>query len=187
MKKHFVLALLLFIAAIAVVAQGAATPKSGDIGIGASVSSSENTVAFFYHLNDSLMLSPQVGFFYRNYADTFGGTTTNYPATWWDIGLGLYYVVLPFESLSVQVGPSFEYASEKYQNDGSTDDYQFTYWAVDLNLRVLAMLTKNLGLFTTFGAYYYSSDTNNTTVSYDLLKTGLGFQSLSLGVAYYFK
>lgn len=95
--------------------------------------------------------------------------------------------MLHFESLSAQVGPSFQFASEGCKNDGGTDKYQFTCWTVQLNLRVLAMITKNLGVFTTFGVYYYSNDTNNTTTDSDTLRTGLGIQSLSLGVAYYFK
>jgi hypothetical protein len=187
MKKHFVFGLLLLIAASAAGAQGATTPHSGDLGVGASVSSSSNTALVFYHMTDSLMLAAQGGLFHNNYADTSAGTTANFPGTWWDIGLGIYYVVQPFEQLSLQVGPSVEFATEKYKNDGNTDNLQFTYWQAQLNLRVLAMITKNLGVFTTFGVYYYSNDNKNTTSSVETLKTGFGTQSLSLGVAFYFK
>src|SRR5271157_1493273 len=187
MKRCLILGLLVLTATMAVGAQGTSMPKRGDFGIGASVSFSADTALLFYHLSDSFMLAPQVGFYHYNYADTSAGTTTNYPGTWWDVGVGLYYVVLPFESLSLQFGPSVEFASEAYQNNLSTDNYQFTYWAVNLNLRVLAMITKNLGLFTNFGIYYYSQDNNDTTTSVDTAQTGFGFQSVSLGVAYYFK
>jgi len=187
MKKQLVFGYLILVLAASVSAQGAPTPKSGDLGLGASVSTTANTALVFYHLSDSLMLAPQVGFFYRNFADTSGGVTTDYPGTWFDVGLGLYWVLRPFESLSFQVGPSLEIASESYQNEGSTDNLQFTYWTLNLNARVLAMITKNLGVFTTFGVYYYSQDTKDTTTAVDSTKTGLGVQSLSLGVAYYFK
>src|SRR5208282_4334710 len=125
MKKPLVLGLLIFFVTVSIGAQGAFTPRAGDVGIGASVSTSANTALLFYHLSDSLMLAPQVGFFYRNYADKSGGATTNYPGTWFDGGLGLYWTVRPFESLSLQIGPSFEIASEGYQNEGSTDNIQF--------------------------------------------------------------
>ncbi|MGA2641196.1 MAG: hypothetical protein ABSG21_09875 [Spirochaetia bacterium] len=187
MKRYVALGLLIFIATAALSAQGTLIPKSGDIGIAASVSSTANTALLFIHVYDSLVIAPQVGFYHYNYADTSAGVTTNYPGTWWDVGVGIYYVVLPFESLSVQIGPSAEFASESYQNNGSSDNYQWTYLAVNLNFRVLAMITKNLGVFTNFGAYYYSADTNDTTTSVDSTKTGFGIQSISLGVAYYFK
>ncbi len=183
MKKLLVLGCLMIVLGVSVSAQGAITPKSGDVGLGASVSAGANTALLFYHLSDTLMIAPEVGFFYRNFADTSGGVTTNYPGTWIDGGLGLYWVLKPFDSLSLQIGPSFEVSSESYQNEGSTDKLQFTYWTVNLNARVLAMITKNLGVFTTFGVYYYSQDTNDTTSSVESVKTGLGVQSLSLGVA----
>ena len=187
MKRLFVLCLLVLIAAAGVGAQDATTPRSGDFGIGASVSSSENTALVFYHITDSLMLAPQVGLFHFNYADTAGGTTTDFPDTWWDIGLGFYYVVRPFEHLCLQVGPSVEFASESGTSHTTGNDFQFTYWTAALNLRALAMITKNLGVFTTFGAYFYSQDNKDKTASTESVKTGFGILSLSLGVAYYFK
>ena|SRR5271157_210656 len=180
MKRYVALGLLILFAIAAVGAQGTSIPKSGDIGIAASVSTTANTALLFIHMNDSFVIAPQVGFYHYNYADTAAGSTTNYPGTWWDFGVGVYYVVLPFESLSVHIGPSFEFSSESYQNNGSSDNYQWTYWAVNLNFRVLAMITKNLGVFTNFGAYYYSAETNDTTTSVDSTKTGFGIQSISL-------
>ena len=187
MKKFLVLAALALALSSFAVAQ-ATTPVKGDFGIGAAVSSTNNTINIFYNLSDSLVLAPWVGFFNTNYADTpNGGSTTNYASTWWDIGAGVFYVIRPFESLSVQIGPEVEFASEGYQKDTVVDKYQLTYFSVGATLKLLAMITKNFGAFTTIGAYYYSKDTNDTTTSYDSLLTGFGLQSVSLGAAYYFK
>jgi hypothetical protein len=185
MKRAFVLALVILSAAVA--ARAATTPGAGSLGVGASVSSVSNDVQLFYYLTDSLMLAPQVGFFSTSYADTSGGITTNYPATWWDVGIGVYYSASIFGGLNLQIGPSFEYASENYQNEGSADKNTFTFWSAVLNVLALGMITDNLGVFTTFGVYYYSRDINDTTIVFDSLKTGFGVQSLSLGVAYYFR
>ena len=187
MKRYLAVFLLVSATSVAVAAQGIPMPASGDFGIGASVSSSDSTATLFFDLTSRLVLEPKVGFSSYNYADKQGSTSTNYPGTWWDVGLGLFYVVVPLEGLSVQVGPAVEYASEDYQNEGKTDAYQFTFWKVAADLRLLAMITRSLGVYTSVGGYYYSRDVNDTTTSFDSLQTGFGVESLSLGVAYYFK
>jgi len=113
--------------------------------------------------------------------------TTNYPGTWWDLGLGVYYALFLFPGLSVQAGPAIEFAAEGYQNDGDPNNYQFYYLVGELNLRILAMITRNLGVFTTLGVYWDFQDTQNVTTGLGTSKTEYGIQSLSAGVAYYFK
>lgn len=183
---------LLFLASIAMFVVSFASaqslaPSANELGIGAAVSSSNNTFQVFYHVSKSLVLAPLVGFYSRNYADTAGGVTTNYPGTWWEAGLGVYYVVPLFPRLNVQIGPAFQYASEKYKANGNPDNQQFTYWNAAVNLQVVAAVTKNLSVFTSFGGYYYSQNTQDTTTSTSTLQTGYGLDTPALGVIYYFK
>lgn len=162
-------------------------PVKGDFGLGASVSTSSQTLQAFYDVTDSLVLVPKVGAYHYNYADTVGGATTNYPGTWYQGGIGIFYVVHAFSNLSLQVGPSFTYSSESYQANLNPDNLQFTYWSVSLDLRPVAMINKNLGVFTNFGVQYYSQDTKDKTSSADTLITQFQLISPSLGVVYYFK
>ena len=128
-----------------------------------------------------MILAPQIGFSCQNYAETYGAITTNYPGTGRDIGLGFYYVLLPFEGLSVQAGPAIEFASDGYKKEGNTDEFQFTFVAVDLNLRMMAMITKSLGV------QYYWQDSNDTTIQFDSALTVIGLQTVALGVVCYLK
>jgi hypothetical protein len=187
MKKCIVLLILTLATTIAAGAQGTLMPKGGDIGVGASVSTSTSTILGYYHLSDTLILAPQIGIHYQNFAAKSGSTTTDYPGTWVDIGCGLYWTVLPFEAVSLQVGPALEIAYRGYTDTTDGDDKTFTYWALNLNARVVAMISKNFGFFTTFGAYYSSADTEDKTTSTGIVQTDVGIESVSLGVVYYFK
>jgi hypothetical protein len=182
--KRFLLlsAILVTVAALSVGAQSTA-PTAGDFGVGASVSSSTSQVQLFYHATDSIVVSPQVGFFNSNVK----AGSTDFPDNWWHIGAGVYYVVRPFQSLSVQVGPQFLYSSESYKNTTTGDNFQRAYWEVDFNLQLMAMINKNLGVFTAIGLYYYSNDVKDTTAVVDTQYTGYGIANPSLGVVYYFK
>jgi hypothetical protein len=182
--KRFLLlsAVLVTAGALCVGAQSIA-PTAGDFGVGASVSSTTDQVQVFYHVSDAVVLSPQVGFFNSNAK----AGSTDYPDTWWHVGAGVYYLVRPFENLSVQVGPQFLYSSESYKSTSTGDEFQRSYWELDLNLQLMAMINKNLGVFTAIGLYYYSNDLNDTTASLETQSTGYGIVSPSLGVVYYFK
>jgi len=187
MKKMAVLSAFVLWGLAGVVAQGGIIPGKGDFGLGFDIGNNHNYIDAYYNITENIVLVPRIGFYSYNYADTASGTTTNYPGTWWDGGLGVYYAVKLFDSLSIQVGPSAEYSSEKYENNGNTNQYQYTYWSITANGRLLAMLTKNIGVQALAGVYFYSNDTNNTTTSIDTLKTGYGVQSLSLGGVIYLK
>ncbi len=133
------------------------------------------------------MIEPTVGIYNYNYADTAAGTTTNYSGTWFGIGADVFYVLHAFSNLTVQVGPGFFFSTEAYKPNGNPDNFQFTYWAASLNLQLLAMLNRNLGVFTSLGLEYWSQDTKDTTVSTETLLTEIQIINPSLGVVYYFK
>lgn len=159
------------------------TPSAHAIGLGASVSSTNNALQGFFLVTDKIVLEPSVGFYQANTATTVAGSTTNYPVNWYDVGLGAYYVLKSFQSLSVLVGPAFTLST---QNQSSAN-IKITNWSVTANLQLLAMITKNLGAFTNFGAYYSSYQNKNTANNTTTLTTTFGVQSIQLGVAYFFK
>ena len=128
-----------------------------------------------------------VGFYNYNYADTAAGTTTNYSGTWFGVGADVFYVLHAFSNLTVQVGPGFLFTTEANKQNGNPDNFQFTYWAASVNLQLLAMVNKNLGVFTTLGLQYISSDTKDTTANTETLLTEIQIINPSLGVVYYFK
>lgn len=168
------------------------TPTAHELGVGASVSSSTSTVRLFYNVTKSFVIEPLVGIQYSNQAVTIGGgTATNYPDTWASFGLGVYYVALRMDRLAVLVGPSGQFVYEKLTGTGTNftagDTVKHTYWNGQLNVQLLGMITKNLGLFATVGGYYASNSYNDTTANYQTVTSTFGIQSVSVGASYFFK
>ena len=114
MKKLLLVLLSALFAASFCTAQSM-TPTAHQLGVGASVSSSNTTVQLFYDVTNSFMIEPQVGFAHSNNASSSGGgTATNYPDTWWNVGLGVYYVAMRMQRLAVLIGPAAQYSSEQF-------------------------------------------------------------------------
>jgi len=189
MKKLLAMSVVALLTASIAVAQTDLNPKANDFGVAAYVSYGQNTqsdsVSLLYNLSDSLVLTPTAYFQTDTSATKSSGTTVTNPATtYFGGGLGLLYVVKPFGNLSLMLGPTGYYTNYNYT---AGDTHKKWYLEIDLNLRLLAMMTKNFGVFTDIGAYYSMFDDNDTTTSVESLDNGFGLESVALGVAYYFK
>lgn len=191
MKKFLFVSLAALFAASFAGAQ-TLTPTAHELGIGASFSTSTATVQLFYGMTKSFVVEPLVGISSSNQAQSVGGgAVTNFPSTWTTFGLGLYYVALRLHRLAVLIGPSGQFTYEKYTANGtnftSGDQIKYTYWNGELNLQLLGMITRNLGLFATVGGFYASDTYNDTTTSFQSVTMHYGIQTVSVGASYFFK
>jgi len=164
--------------------------KAGDSGLLASVSSSSNSIGGVYHLTDSLVVVPEVGFGTWNNAITVntGASKKDYPGYWFTLAVAGYYELNPFKNLYFDIGPQFYlYNRPDYKSDNSDDEMHLSYWSLNANVSPKLMLTNNFAAYSVFGIGYSSSESKNSTLGSSYVATGLHLLNAELGIIYYLR
>ena len=189
MNKLLLAAALAALIAVGAFAQSANQPTVGTFGLTASVSNSDNIVGGLYYATPNVIVAPYLGFWNQTTTSKTSSASADAPSSWFEIGTGVYYELTPFGDLSFDLGPALTYWSETSKASSTADTYNTTYFSFDANVLVKVQVTKNLAVFSQFGGFWNTRDNKDTTVTSntETVVGTIGLQTVSLGVAYYFR
>jgi hypothetical protein len=189
MKRTVIFLIALLIAGTEILCQQNEVLSKGDFGLFASFDGSSSTIGCIFHITNELSIFPEIGISKTSEDYTSATSALIYPSTWFSIGSGLYYNLYSKNNFYIDFGPKISQQFNEYKSTSNNNTYKYSYFRVDLNIIVKAMITNNIGVTSSFGGYFYNQNTKDLTVvsNYEKTISRFGTQSLDIGICLYIK